>query len=162
VERQSLRHPLLYGEYEITIDEKNRLLVPSEIRKQIVTDRDGESLYVVVTGGIPWVYTERYYEDLANDVPADIAPGEDLLDFQRMKFGMASKVEPDKQGRVLIPEKVFRNSAGLGREITMLGVKDHLELWNRADWEAKKQALMARAAEVTQRARQTMQPPRAS
>ena len=117
---------------------------------------DGGALYLVVTGGIPWIYTERYYEDLANDVPADIAPGEDLLDFQRMKFGMASKVEPDKQGRILIPEKVFRNS-GIGRDITMLGVKDHLELWNRADWDAKKQALMARGNEVTLRAKQSMQ-----
>jgi MraZ protein len=161
VERQALRHPLLYGEYELTIDEKNRLLVPSEIRKQIVPGRDGGSLYIVVTGGIPWIYTEAYYEDLANDVPADIAPGEDLLDFQRMKFGMASKVEPDKQGRILIPEKVFRNSA-VGRDITMLGVKDHLELWSRAEWDAKKQALMARGNEVTLRAKQSMQSPRPS
>jgi MraZ protein len=162
MERNPLRHPLLFGEYELTIDDKNRLLVPSEIRKAIQPDRDGDAFFMVVgVNRLPWLYTERYYEMLANEIPADLAPGEDLLEFDQMRFAMTSRLEPDKQGRMLIPDKTLKRT-GLGKEITLIGVKDHLELWNRADWEARREVLMARSSEVTLRAKQAMQAPRSA
>lgn len=94
----------------------------------------------------------------ANEVPADLAPGEDLLEFDQMRFAMTSRLEPDKQGRMLIPDKTLKRT-GLGKEITLIGVKDHLELWNRADWDARREILMARSSEVTLRAKQAMQAP---
>lgn len=146
----------------MTIDDKNRLLVPAEVRKAIKPDRDGEAFFMVVgVNKLPWLYTERYYEVLANEIPADLAPGEDLLEFDQMRFAMTSRMEPDKQGRMLIPEKTLKRT-GLGKEITLIGVKDHLELWNRADWEARREVLMSRSSEVTLRAKQAMQPPRSA
>lgn len=160
MERNPLKHPLLFGEYELTIDDKNRLLVPSEIRKAINSERDGDAFFMVVgVNRLPWLYTERYYEVLANAAPAELAPGDDLLEFDQMRFALTSRLEPDKQGRMLIPEKTLKRT-GLEKEITMIGVKDHLELWNRADWEARRDVLMARSSEVTLRAKQAMQPPR--
>ena len=53
-----------------------------------------------------------------------------------MNFAMASKVDPDKQGRLTLPEKLLRRTR-IEREITLIGVRDHLELWNRSEWEAR-------------------------
>ena len=152
-----MRHLLLYGEFELTIDEKNRLLVPSDVRKRLQPDRDGEAFFLVVgVNGRPWLYPELYYEQLVSQHSADVTPGEDLLAFDQMNFAMASRLEWDKQGRVLFPEKTLKRT-GLSREVTLIGVKDHLELWNRSDWEVEREALLARRTEIALRAKQARQ-----
>jgi len=142
-----VRHPVLFGEYELNVDEKNRLLIPSEVRSRIKPEEHGEALFLVV--GIdrrPWLYPERYYEELVTRQPSDITPAHDLLAFDQMHFALASRLEPDKQGRVLLPDKILRR-AGIQKEVTLIGVRDHLELWNRADWEARREELERRGPE---------------
>ena len=103
-----MRHLVLYGEYELTVDDKNRMLVPSEIRKQIDSQRDGEAFFLVMgVDGRPWLYPERYYEQLVSRDPGELTPTQDVLDYDRMNLGMASRLEWDKQGRVLFPDKVL-------------------------------------------------------
>lgn len=155
MEQKPLRSPLLYGEYELSIDEKNRLLIPADIRKAIQPDVHGEAFFLIVgINKVPWLYPERYYEQLVSETtPSEITPGEDLLAFDQMNFAMASRLPWDKQGRLLIPDKTLRRT-GLGREVTLIGVRDHLQLWNRADWDNRRQALEARASEIALRAKQ--------
>jgi len=139
-----VRHLLLYGEYELNIDEKSRLLIPSEVRKQLDPERDGDGFFLVVgVNRVPWIYPERYYEDLVAKRPAELTPGEDALAFDQFNFALASKLELDSQGRVGIPQKTMKRS-GLEKEVTLIGVRDHLELWNRTDWERRRQALEER------------------
>jgi MraZ protein len=146
-------HPVLIGEYDLTIDDKNRLLIPAEIRRSIPPEY-GESFYLVVgLNRMPWLYPERFYEDLANKAPTEMTPGEDRLALDHLMFAMASKLPWDKQGRVLVPEKALRR-ASIGKEVTLIGSRDHLELWNRADWEARHEELIKRSAEIFARARQ--------
>lgn len=152
-----MRHLILYGEYELTIDEKNRLLVPSEIRKALLPDRDGQGFYLVV--GInqrPWLYPELAYEKMVSQVQADLLPAEEQLMFDQMNFAMTARLEWDKQGRVLIPEKTLRRT-GLERDVTMIGARDHLELWNREQWDAHREMLLAKSAEIAVRAKQVRQ-----
>lgn len=154
METTPIRHALLFGEHELTIDEKNRMLVPSEIRKSLVPERDGEAFFMVVgQNQAPWLYPEKFYETLVSQAPSEMMPDEELLAFDQMNFALASRMEWDKQGRVLIPEKTLRRT-GLKREITLVGVKDHLELWNRPEWEIRRNELEQRRSEITLRARQ--------
>ena len=149
-----MRHLVLYGEYELTVDDKNRMLVPSEIRKQIDPQRDGEAFFLVMgVDGRPWLYPERYYEQLVSRDPGELTPTQDVLDYDRMNLGMASRLEWDKQGRVLFPDKVLKRS-GIGKEVTLVGNRDHLELWDRSQWEAERERLSARREEIALRIRQ--------
>src|SRR4051812_14442314 len=152
--KEPLKHPLLFGEYELTIDEKNRLPIPSAVRKMISPETDGEAFFMVV--GInrrPWLYSKRYYEELVMQVPAEMTPGEDRLAFDQLNFAMTSLLEWDAQGRVLIPEKTLKRT-GLNKEVTLFGSRDHLEIWNRGDWEARREELEAQSSEIALRARQ--------
>jgi MraZ protein len=152
-----LRHLVLYGEYELTIDEKNRMLVPSDVRKAIDPERDGEAFFLIMgINRVPWLYPERTYESLVARDPGDITPGEDALAYDQMNFAMASRLEWDKQGRVLFPDKILKRTS-LGRDVTLIGVRDHLELWNRSDWETHREALLARSAEIALKAKQARQ-----
>lgn len=157
MEATPLRHLVLYGEYELTIDDKNRMLIPSEIRKALDAERDGEAFFLVFgTNRRPWLYPERQYERQVAQIQQDLAPTDDVLAFDQMLFALASRLEWDKQGRVLIPEKTLRR-AGLNREVTLIGVRDHLELWNRDEWEVQREALLARSSEIALRAKQARQ-----
>jgi MraZ protein len=154
-----LRHLVLFGEHELTVDEKNRILVPSLVRKQLDPERDGEAFFLV-TGrdGRLWLYPERHYELLVSRDPSELTPSEDTLAFDRLMLGLASRVEWDKQGRVLLPDKALKR-AGIGKEVTLVGARDHLELWNRADWESEREQLEARRRDLVEKIRQERDKP---
>jgi len=152
VRQTAVANPVLYGEYDLTIDPKNRLGIPSSIRQEIPKE-NGEAFFLVIgINSVPWLYNERYYSELVSKVPAEMTPGEDSLAFDQLFFAMASKLTPDGQGRVLIPEKILKR-AGIGREVTLIGARDHLELWNRSDWEVRREELFKKQQEVAARAK---------
>jgi MraZ protein len=154
-----VQHAILTGEFELTIDEKNRLLIPAEIRKSIDPARDGEAFFLTVgVNRKPWLYPEKNYAALVNAERQDIIPDADNLAFDQMFFANAARVEMDKQGRILIPDKSLRRTT-TGKEVTLIGVNNHLELWNRADWEGQFEANLARMSELAQRAKQARKPP---
>ena len=154
-----MRHLVLYGNYELTVDDKNRILVPSEVRKKLDPERDGEAFFLV-TGrdGRLWLYPERHYELLVSRDPSELTPSEDTLAFDRLMLGLASRVEWDKQGRVLLPDKALKR-AGIGKEVTLVGARDHLELWNRSDWEIEREQLETRRRDLVEKIRRERETP---
>ena len=126
---------LLTGEYEHTIDEKGRLFISNKLRSQIDVDEHGSNFYLVLgVNGILCLYPEKYFQQIALAVAPGTAAPDEAVVFERMSFALASKVELDRQGRLLLSEKL-RRRAGLQNSITLIGVRDHIELWNAASWE---------------------------
>jgi len=126
---------LLTGEYEVTLDEKNRISIPSRLRDQIDATEFGSNFYYTLNANrILYLYPDLYYQRIALAVvPGKVAPDE-VSAFERVHFASAGRVELDRQGRVLLSEKVIRR-AGLKERLSLLGVHDHLELWNQDEWE---------------------------
>ena len=145
---------MLFGDYDLLIDEKHRISIPAEVRRAINPQTDGEAFYVVT--GIndrPWFWPEKHYESLAEGRTSDMAPAPGELAFDHLSFVKARRVVWDKQGRLLLPETTIRK-ASLGREVTLLASRDHLELWNRADWVARDEELERRRGEIFAQAHQ--------
>lgn len=155
-----MRPLVLSNEYDLTIDDKNRLLVPADVRKEIDPVDHGEAFFLIT--GVNrklWFYPERYYEQLvARTTSPEMIPNPDQLAYDQLTFAMASRVSWDKQGRLLIPDRTLKRS-GLGKEVTMIGVGNHLELWNRLEWEEQREALWQRSSEIAVRAKQARQTP---
>lgn len=126
---------LLTGEYEHTIDEKNRLFISNKLRSQIDIRKYGTGFYLTIgSNGILCLYPDEYFQQIAlAGAPRTGAPDEAVA-FERLSFALASKVELDRQGRLLINEKL-RKRANLGTALTLVGVRDHIEIWNTEDWE---------------------------
>jgi MraZ protein len=59
---------------------------------------------------------------------------ESMRRFRRVFIGGAFECTNDKQGRILIPPSL-RQYAGIEKEIVMVGVLDHFEIWAREKWE---------------------------
>ena len=84
--------------------------------------------------GILCLYPEKYFEQIAFAVAPQATAADEAVAFERINFALASKVELDSQGRLLLNEKL-RKRAGLKNHVTLIGVRDHIELWNRESWE---------------------------
>jgi len=126
---------LLTGEYELRIDEKNRLSIPARVREQISEEEWGSGFYMVWgVNRILSLYPEKYYQRIALAVaPRRVAPDESLA-FDRVNFALAGRMDLDRQGRVLLGEKMV-SRAKLAEEVTLIGARDHLEIWDRQQWE---------------------------
>jgi MraZ protein len=147
---------LLTGEYQHVVDSKSRVLISNKLRNQIDSDEHGSNFYLVLgANGILCLYPERYFEQLIlAGAPGTAAPDEAVA-FERMSFALASKVELDNQGRLLLNEKL-RKRAGLKDQITLVGVRDHIELWNSENWEQYLTDHMAQYQRQMSQARQVV------
>ena len=145
---------LLTGEYQHVVDNKSRVLISNKLRNQIDADEHGSNFYLVLgANGILCLCPEKYFERIALAVtPGTTAPDEAVA-FERMSFAMSSKVELDGQGRLLLNEKL-RKRAGLKDQITLIGARDHIELWNSESWEQYVSDHMAQYQKQMSQARQ--------
>ena len=121
---------MFFGEYEHTIDDKNRLTLPARFRDALAGG-------VVLTRGLDECLDVFARPDGDALVEARLAPldpfSKEARALKRFFFSAASDAELDKQGRVLVPPALHRH-ARLGREVVVAGVHDHLEIWDRAAW----------------------------
>ncbi len=137
--------------YDHVVDDKNRLAIPSQVRNRMDPQADGEAFYLVPENRYLVMIPEKLFEKLAAQAAAGLAMSDEDAEVRRMVFATASRLEPDKQGRVIIPDRFIFNGkeqdpfteAVLGREVTLVGVGDRMELWNRADLAAHMRELRA-------------------
>ncbi len=126
---------LLTGEYTHVVDNKGRVLVSNKLRNQIDSQEHGSNFYLVLgANGILCLYPERYFEQVVLAANSQTVAPDEAVSFERMAFALASKIELDNQGRLLLNDKL-RKRAGLKENITLVGVRDHIELWNSESWE---------------------------
>jgi MraZ protein len=138
---------MLLGEYEHTIDDKNRLTLPARFRHVFV---DG----IVVTRGMDgclYAYTRGDWEQLVEGRLATLDPlRKEGRRMQRFFFAGATEAELDKQGRVSLPGPLLEH-AGLGRDVVVAGVHNHLEIWDRAAWRRELAEVEGSAEDVAER-----------
>ncbi|MBX5456441.1 MAG: division/cell wall cluster transcriptional repressor MraZ [Thermogemmatispora sp.] len=133
---------MFLGEYEHTIDSKGRMAVPARFRVQM-----GRG--AVISKGMGTclsVYPMQRWEEKSAELVAG-KNSDELRDFERRIYPSASEVELDAQGRIVIPAKL-RAYARLGTEVTVAGVRDHFEIWDRAIWRAYQEKLEAEGGKI--------------
>ncbi len=138
---------LFTGRYEHSIDSKKRLAIPSEIRSQLLhasqSPGDVLRLYVMLgEGQALCLYTEQGFEQRAKELDQSQLDLKQLLSYERVMYSTARRVELDKQGRIRLPDDLLTRSK-LGSDVLILGVKDHLEVRDKATWDAYLDAVLA-------------------
>jgi MraZ protein len=138
---------MLLGEYEHTIDDKNRLTLPSKFRSAF---EDG----IVVTRGMDgclFAYTRGDWDRLVQSRLATLDPlSQEGRRMQRFFFSGAAESELDKQGRVGLPAALLEH-AKLSRDVVVAGVHDHLEIWDRDAWRRELAEVEGSAEHVAER-----------
>jgi MraZ protein len=124
------------GEFYYHLDAKNRLVIPGKIRDSVNVKEEGEGWYLVpgYDGAIS-LFTPATFERLANREKAELFRLKNVRDYDRLHFALSAHAEADRLGRLLVPEVMLRRT-GIGRDVCIVGVRDHIEVWDKAKWEA--------------------------
>lgn len=120
---------MLTGEYQHNMDLKGRVTVPSKFREDL-----GDTFYVCKgLDGCLFLLSRAQWDKLVEKVSAiPLAQGKGI---QRYFFSGAAEVEPDKQGRILIPANL-REYAHLDKDVTVVGASVRAEIWDTAQYQA--------------------------
>ncbi len=121
---------MFMGEYNHTIDEKGRLIIPSKFREELGNE------FVVTKGldGCLFAYDNTEWSKLEERLKALPFTNKDARAFTRFMLAGAASVELDKQGRILLPS-VLRTFAGLDKDVVLIGVASRIEIWNKEKWD---------------------------
>lgn len=137
---------MLLGEHDHALDEKNRLTLPARLREALGNE-------VVVTRGLDgclFAYAVDQWESHVERIRALDSLSREGRMMQRHFFSGAVRADLDKQGRLVLPAALLKN-AGIEREVTVAGVYDHLEIWDRTKWQAHLQEVEGSAEDVAER-----------
>jgi MraZ protein len=134
---------MLVGQFESKISEKGRTALPARFRKEL-----GEKIIIS-----RWyekslaIFSENSWEKIL-----DLAVGGSLItesarDTERFLLGGAYEAELDAQGRLIVPAKL-REYAELGKDAIFIGLKNRVEVWNKATWELREKEVEKHASQL--------------
>ncbi|MDR2386063.1 MAG: hypothetical protein LBE80_00575 [Deltaproteobacteria bacterium] len=126
------------GRQPHVIDEKGRLILPSQFRTLLTLSRDPSSVYLGSYPGTKFVsvYPSERWEELCQSWKDEkrFPNTTVMLKGQRLFFSNIEQVTVDRTGRVTIPSH-FRERAQLKNEVLVIGVAEKMEIWNPANLE---------------------------
>jgi MraZ protein len=125
------------GQYEHTLDAKNRLTIPAKFRAQlsegVVLAKEQETC-IAIRPASAW---NRFTEDMRR---LGTLWDQDYRDFQRRYTAGAFDAQLDAAGRIMLPQALIEKAA-LSREVVLVGNLDTIEVWDRARWKEEEARL---------------------
>ena len=121
---------MFIGEYQHTIDNKGRVIMPSKFREDL-----GQSF--IMTKGLDnclFVYPMYEWSVLEEKLKSLPLTNRDARAFVRFFFAGATECTLDKQGRILVPGNL-RQHANLNKDAVIIGVSTRIELWSKEEWD---------------------------
>lgn len=125
----------LLGTHSYQLDPKGRVSLSARFREALA---DGAVLTLGQDGCL-FCFPRAEWEERSREVRSLPLSDTRGRAYARLFFGKAEPVEPDSQGRLLIPQRL-RTESGIGREVVVLGVYDRMEIWDRDAHERYEQA----------------------
>ncbi len=120
---------MLIGEYEHSLDDKGRVIMPVKLRLDI-----GER-FIITKGldGCLFVFSQSEWSNFEEKLKSLPLTNKNARDFVRFFLSGATECELDKQGRFLIVNNL-REYAEITKEVVIIGVGTRLEIWNKDKW----------------------------
>src|SRR4051812_42336339 len=134
------------GQYEHSLDAKDRLTIPARYRAALA---DGVVLFEELDPCVS-IYSPQEYDALAERYLSELSPLSRAGRMMKRRFHARSHDEGlDSAGRVRIPKHLVEH-AGLSGNCVIVGVQEHLEVWNPERWAAEDAEIDARAEEMAE------------
>ena len=125
---------MFFGSFAHTLDEKGRLMIPRKMREEL-----GYKVYIMQGfDGSLSVSTEGKFLLLSEEFAKLPFNQRKNRDYLRAQFATTYEMEVDKLGRVQIPTALLKKF-NISRNVTVLGMGDHIEIWDSAKYEAYEQ-----------------------
>lgn len=136
---------MFLGEFEHTIDDKGRLAIPAKFRAALEA-----GLYV--TRGLDRclvIWDVESWRTMAERVRTLNPWQGDARRMQRHFFSGAVEAQPDKLGRIVVPQ-YLRGYANLQADVVVVGLADRIEVWAKDEWEQERSESESGSADLAE------------
>ena len=122
---------MFIGEYQHNLDSKGRIIVPSKFREELHTT------FILTRGldGCLTIYSLKQWEKMFEEVDKLPTTKKAARQYVRMLTSTATECTLDNQGRIQIPSFLSK-PVNITKACVVLGANDHIEIWDKATWEA--------------------------
>jgi MraZ protein len=134
---------MLIGQYTNKLTEKGRTALPAKFRRIIGSKAIIAKWY---EGCLVLISAKDWSSHLERLKGKDNMLSQPVRNTDRFILGSAFEMEPDTQGRILIP-KALREYAELADEVVFLGLGKRVEIWDKTAWQKKEKQIQKDAAE---------------
>jgi MraZ protein len=117
------------GKFKHSLDEKGRLSLPSKFREVLRVKYGTEALIVTNMPECLVVYPVSEWKKMEENLLKLPFGMKEAREFLRYFLGSAEECEPDKQGRILLPQSL-REEIRVEKEVMLLGMLSYFEIWN--------------------------------
>lgn len=120
---------MFIGEFHHSIDDKNRIIIPSKFREELDNS-------FILTRGVDnclTIYSNDQFNNLIDEMDKLPSTNRSARKYIHVITTRANECEVDKQGRIQIPA-YLKEEVGITKECAVLGVKDHVEIWDAETW----------------------------
>ena len=122
---------MFIGEYQHSLDEKSRVIVPVKYREQLGAG------FILTKGldGCLFIYSQKEWTSFEQKLKELPLTNVNARKFVRFFLAGAVECTPDKQGRILIPShlKVY---SSIEKDIVFIGMGNRVEVWSSTKWDA--------------------------
>ncbi len=137
---------MFYGNYEHTLDDKGRLVIPRKLREEA-----GLRVYILMGyDGALSIYKEDAFAKMVEKVNSLPFNKKDNRDYMRAVLSSACDLDVDKLGRVQIPSQIL-NKYHIGKEVVVIGAGDHMEVWNKKDYQEYEKAVQEHFEQIAEK-----------
>lgn len=140
---------MFLGEFEHSTDTKNRLSVPKKFRALL---KDG-----VLTRGLDsclFLYPKEEWVKITQKINSLPFTKKEARSFSRYFLSGATEVKFDSLGRVLLPQ-FLKDYADIKTEVTIVGVGERIEIWNRKKWQLVRSETEKNSEEIAEKLSET-------
>jgi len=121
---------MFIGQFEHSIDEKNRIAIPSKFRRKF----QGEVIITKGLDGCLFLFPKAKWEQMATGIGQLPTTKSSARMYARLLLASASQENFDSQGRIVVP--VFlKEYAKLKGKVVVTGLYDRVEVWDKKAWE---------------------------
>ena len=136
---------MFFGSFVHNLDNKGRLVIPSKMRDEL-----GAKAYILKGfDGALSIYKESDFENLVKQINALPFNKKSSRAFLRVQLASVCELDIDRQGRALLPTQLL-SKYKIGKEVIVIGALDHIEVWNKADYEAYEKAADSSFEEIAE------------
>ena len=135
------------GQFEYTLDAKNRLTIPPKFRGAL---SDGVVLAKELDPCVSIWPVNAWVQHTEQLLGSRDQLDEDTRDLQRLLHAGAFEAQLDAAGRIMLPQSLIER-VGPARDVTLIGNLNLIEIWGREQWSKRQPELDAQANEIAKR-----------
>ncbi|MCB0117620.1 MAG: division/cell wall cluster transcriptional repressor MraZ [Anaerolineales bacterium] len=121
---------MFLGQFQHNLDDKGRLMIPARFRELL----EGGAYITQGFDKCLMVLTEEYFKQVYERIEAMNLADPTARLLRRLILANAYQVEPDKVGRIVVPQNLRTFLGVTSGELIVAGQGDYFEVWMPTTW----------------------------